>query len=224
MERRTLHSALQLVACLYANGYNKQSILKLKGRIDRAFAHSEAFETTQLKGKEFPILYAQKSKDKKYWRTLPCFFCGSQHTHSALPGHRIPHCEEPAFDEITLNGHVFKQSDGYFIKLLELRHPIVPADVDAYRKLKDIKMRTDKWGPEAGLEAMKLMKLLLNHADERMIPISEQNYINGYVFNTLNLVRSSKIKDYQSQAYKNRFSKVINLVIRQFRKYYEHLV
>lgn len=120
MKRETLHTALNFVAALYAKEYTKPQILKIKSRIDKAYNHSKQFETVKIDGKIYPVLYAQKVKDKRYWKTLPCFFCGEEHTHGAESGHRVPHCSDICFDEISNEEMPFKQKDGYVLKLFKM--------------------------------------------------------------------------------------------------------
>lgn len=120
MNRETLYSALNIVASLYGKGYSKPQILKLRTKIVRAYQHSKQFETVKIGDKVFPILYAQKVKDKKCWKTLPCFFCGEEHIHGAEAGHRVAHCTELFFDEISNDENSFKKSDGYVLELLKI--------------------------------------------------------------------------------------------------------
>ncbi len=49
-----------------------------------------------------------------------CPFCGESHSHGRADGHRIAHCRTGRFNEaVEMNGEVFYQKDGFFIKYVE---------------------------------------------------------------------------------------------------------
>lgn len=51
--------------------------------------------------------------------TYCCPFCGKSHCHSNVVGHRVAHCNDFSFDEITIHKRKILQKNGYFLQKTE---------------------------------------------------------------------------------------------------------
>lgn len=66
------------------------------------------------RGHIFPIIW--RKKGAKEGKTDKCPFCGSTHLHGSSPGHRIAHCSTKKAKNVEIDGTIYLQKEGYFIK------------------------------------------------------------------------------------------------------------
>ena len=74
---------------------------------------SPNIEYKKYKDRPYLILY----RDTDISDTDTCPFCGSNHSHGSLDGHRVAHCATGSKEKIVAeDGTELFQNDGYYVK------------------------------------------------------------------------------------------------------------
>ncbi|MBN8676680.1 MAG: hypothetical protein J0M29_00560 [Chitinophagales bacterium] len=62
----------------------------------------------------FPIIW--RKKGAKDGETDPCPFCDKTHLHGKSEGHRVAHCSTGSWRNLQVDGVVYLQDHGYYLK------------------------------------------------------------------------------------------------------------